>query len=129
MTMKLYGFWRSLATYRVRVALGLKGLKVDELSIPGGKTWDMNVEGMSHYGLTADIVELQIGQALAGCRQPRLPEIRPCVQTEQRADDGDGDDQQMRAFEHHLRVASMRAMKSSAFSKPTSVDFALPSTP
>ena len=24
--MKLYGFWRSLATYRVRVALGLKGL-------------------------------------------------------------------------------------------------------
>ena len=33
MTMKLYGFWRSLATYRVRVALGLKGLKVEELSI------------------------------------------------------------------------------------------------
>jgi len=32
-TMKLYGFWRSLATYRVRVALGLKGLKVEELSI------------------------------------------------------------------------------------------------
>ena len=24
MTMKLYGFWRSLATYRVRVALALK---------------------------------------------------------------------------------------------------------
>ena len=33
MTMKLYGFWRSLATYRVRVALALKGLKVEELSI------------------------------------------------------------------------------------------------
>src|SRR2546425_4302573 len=33
MTMKLYGFWRSLATYRVRVALGLKGLEADELSI------------------------------------------------------------------------------------------------
>jgi maleylacetoacetate isomerase len=32
-TMKLYGFWRSLATYRVRVALALKGLKVEELSI------------------------------------------------------------------------------------------------
>jgi len=31
--MKLYGFWRSLATYRVRVALALKGLKVEELSI------------------------------------------------------------------------------------------------
>ncbi|MGZ5085451.1 MAG: maleylacetoacetate isomerase, partial [Usitatibacter sp.] len=31
--MKLYGFWRSLATYRVKVALALKGMKVDEVSI------------------------------------------------------------------------------------------------
>jgi maleylacetoacetate isomerase len=31
--MKLYGFWRSLATYRVKVALELKGIKVDEVSI------------------------------------------------------------------------------------------------
>ena len=28
--MKLYGFWRSLATYRVRVALSLKKVRVDE---------------------------------------------------------------------------------------------------
>ena len=31
--MKLYGFWRSLASYRVRVALGLKGIAVEEISI------------------------------------------------------------------------------------------------
>jgi maleylacetoacetate isomerase len=31
--MKLYGFWRSLATYRVRVALALKGLQAEEISI------------------------------------------------------------------------------------------------
>ena len=31
--MKLYGFWRSLATYRVKVALGLKNMKVEEVSI------------------------------------------------------------------------------------------------
>ena len=31
--MKLYGFWRSLATYRVKVALALKDIKVDEVSI------------------------------------------------------------------------------------------------
>ena len=31
--MKLYGFWRSLASYRVRVALAMKGLKAEEISI------------------------------------------------------------------------------------------------
>ena len=30
MTMKLYGFWRSLATYRVRAALALKGLEAEQ---------------------------------------------------------------------------------------------------
>lgn len=33
MALKLYGFWRSLATYRVRVALGLKGIEAQEISI------------------------------------------------------------------------------------------------
>jgi maleylacetoacetate isomerase len=31
--MKLYGFWRSLASFRVRIALNLKDIKVEELSI------------------------------------------------------------------------------------------------
>ena len=32
--MKLYGYWRSLATFRVRVALALKGLRLDQPEIP-----------------------------------------------------------------------------------------------
>jgi maleylacetoacetate isomerase len=31
--VKLYGFWRSLATYRVRTALALKGIQVEQVSI------------------------------------------------------------------------------------------------
>jgi len=31
--MKLYGFWRSLATYRVRVALALKGIETEVVSV------------------------------------------------------------------------------------------------
>jgi maleylacetoacetate isomerase len=31
--MKLYGFWRSLATYRVRAALALKGVDAPEVSV------------------------------------------------------------------------------------------------
>jgi maleylacetoacetate isomerase len=31
--MKLYGFWRSLATYRVKVGMALKGIKAEEVSV------------------------------------------------------------------------------------------------
>jgi maleylacetoacetate isomerase len=33
MAMKMYGFWRSLAAFRVRVALALKGIAAEEVSI------------------------------------------------------------------------------------------------
>lgn len=32
--MKLYGYWRSLATFRVRIALALKGLTLESPEIP-----------------------------------------------------------------------------------------------
>src|SRR5580692_2614450 len=30
---QLYGYWRSMATYRVRVALALKGVRVQEVAV------------------------------------------------------------------------------------------------
>lgn len=37
MAIVLYGFWRSLATYRVRIALNLKGIEYAETSVDLGK--------------------------------------------------------------------------------------------
>ncbi len=33
MSVTLYGYWRSLAAYRVRVALNLKGVEYQELAV------------------------------------------------------------------------------------------------
>ena len=42
MSVTLYGFWRSLAAYRVRVALNLKGIPFEEVSV--------NLAGGEQYG-------------------------------------------------------------------------------
>ena len=38
-------------------AAGIAPIQIGMLSIPGGKTWNMDEQGMSHYGLVPDIVE------------------------------------------------------------------------
>src|SRR5258706_5338903 len=44
MPMRLYGFWRSLSTYRVRVALALKGLEAAQVSIDLLKGYQHGIE-------------------------------------------------------------------------------------
>ncbi len=39
------------------VAAGIAPVTVQQLAIPGGKSWNIDEEGMSHYGLVPDIVE------------------------------------------------------------------------
>ncbi len=38
-------------------AAGIAPITVQQLAIPGGKTWNVDEEGMSHYGLVPDVVE------------------------------------------------------------------------
>ncbi len=56
--MKLYGFWRSLATYRVRVALALKGLDAELVSIDllQGKQHDAAYKAVNPQGVVPALV-------------------------------------------------------------------------
>ena len=56
--MKLYGFWRSLATYRVKVALALKGVSVDEVSIDllKGKQHDADYKAVNPQAVVPALV-------------------------------------------------------------------------
>src|SRR5438270_4882500 len=56
--MKLYGFWRSLATYRVKVALGLKKIAVDEVSIDllKGKQHDPDYKAVNPQAVVPALV-------------------------------------------------------------------------
>src|SRR6266571_1766255 len=64
--MKLYGFWRSLATYRVRVALALKGLAAEQISI------DL-LQGKQHSEEYKAINPQSVVPALAIDGDPRVP--------------------------------------------------------
>lgn len=56
--MKLYGFWRSLATYRVRVALALKGLEAELVSIDllKGNQHDAGYRSINPQGVVPALV-------------------------------------------------------------------------
>ncbi len=56
--MRLYGFWRSLATYRVRVALALKGVAAEEISINllQGKQYTDEYKAVNPQGVVPALV-------------------------------------------------------------------------
>src|SRR5215213_12038454 len=56
--MKLYGFWRSLATFRVKVALSLKGMQAEEISIDllKGKQHDESYRAVNPQGVVPALV-------------------------------------------------------------------------
>jgi len=56
--VKLYGFWRSLASYRVRVALALKGLHAEEISIDllKGKQHEQDYLAVNPQGVVPALV-------------------------------------------------------------------------
>ncbi len=79
--MKLYGFWRSLASYRVRVALALKGLQAEEISIDllKGKQHESDYLAVNPQGVVPALVLDEGGaplvQSLAILEY--LEEVRP----------------------------------------------------
>jgi maleylacetoacetate isomerase len=59
MTLHLYGFWRSLATFRVRIALNLKGLDYREQMIDlfGGDQHEASFRAINPMGAVPALVE------------------------------------------------------------------------
>jgi len=58
MGMQLYGFWRSIASFRVRVALRLKGLPFEEIPIDilSGEQFKPNYQAVNAEGVVPSLV-------------------------------------------------------------------------
>jgi len=59
MAMKLYGFWRSLATCRVRIVLALKGLQAEEVSVNliTGEQHDANFKAVNPQSMVPALLD------------------------------------------------------------------------
>ena len=69
--MKLYGYWRSSAAYRVRIALALKGMSYESIPVhlvkDGGQQHQANYQALNPAELVPTLVdnELTLNQSLA----------------------------------------------------------------
>ncbi|HET8791518.1 MAG TPA: maleylacetoacetate isomerase [Modicisalibacter sp.] len=78
----LYGYWRSSATYRVRIALNLKGIEVEHRSVhlvrDGGEQHRAEYRALNHQGLVPLFIDTdgtRVSQSLAILEY--LDETRP----------------------------------------------------
>ena len=69
--IKLYGYWRSTAAYRVRMALNLKQISYSQVSVnlvkDGGEQHKPEYRAVNPQGLVPTLVDgnIEIGQSLA----------------------------------------------------------------
>ena len=69
--MKLYGYWRSSAAYRIRIALNLKGLRYENIPVhlvrDGGEQYKEGYLALNPQGRVPTLIDgdLTLGQSLA----------------------------------------------------------------
>lgn len=69
MSVTLYGYWRSLAAYRVRVALNLKGVEYQEIAVDlaAGQQFDVSFDKLNPQHVVPLLIHdgLEISQSMA----------------------------------------------------------------
>lgn len=64
--MKLYNYFRSLASYRVRIALALKGMSYDYVSVHLAVKGDHRLPAFSQLGARSPVPVLELDEGASG---------------------------------------------------------------
>jgi maleylacetoacetate isomerase/maleylpyruvate isomerase len=110
--MKLFTYWRSQAAYRVRIALGLKGLRTEKVSLDllAGDQFAADYQELNPEGVVPTLID--------GAGQPLVQSLAILEYLDEKYPDPPLLPQELRARAHARAIAQMVAMDAHPFIVP-----------